>query len=126
MIRVFLPAVIAASLLISNSNASPLLLPERTLPTSGGGKIEHVVATVREGDKSLIFMKVATRVSVASDQQIVPIAELQNRGLVDDQIRAGTYTIIARAAPCAGTKDCSSYYCNTGTCVSGTDGCECK
>lgn len=128
MIRVLLGAVTAAFLLLSNSNAAPFLLPERTLPTCGGGKIEHVVATVTEGDKSLIFVKAATGASVESDQKIVPIAELQNRGLVDDQIRAGTHTIIAKAAPCTGTKDCSSKHCNSGNCGfdSGTNHCECK
>ena len=56
------------------------------------GNIEHVVATVTEGDKYLIFIKMATGSSVESDQKIVPIAELQNRGLVDDQMRAGPIT----------------------------------
>jgi hypothetical protein len=128
MIRVLFGAVTAAFLLIANSNAGPFLLPERTLATCGGGKIEHVVATVTEGDKSLIFVKAATGASVESDQKIVPIAELQNRGLVDDQIRAGTHTIIARAASCIGTKDCSSLYCNSGKCIfdDETKYCACK
>jgi hypothetical protein len=55
MIRVLLAASTAAFLLISNSNAGPFLLPEKTLRTCGGGSIEHVVATVTEGDKSLIL-----------------------------------------------------------------------
>lgn len=128
MIRVLLAALTAAFLLIANSNAGPFLLPEKTLRTCGGGSIEHVVATVTEGDKSLIFVKAAAGASVEGDQRIVPIAELQNRGLVDEQIRAGTHTIIAKAAPCAGTKNCSSYHCNTGKCKFDTDenGCKCK
>lgn len=126
MVRVLFGAVTAAFLLIANSNAGPFLLPERTLPTCGGGKIEHVVATVTEGDKSRIFVKAAKGASVESDQKIVPIVELQNRGLVDDQIRAGTHTIIVRAASCVGTQNCSDNHCNSGKCVSGTNGCECK
>jgi hypothetical protein len=45
MIRVFLAALAATFLLLSNSNAGPFLLPERTLPTCRGGSIEHVVAS---------------------------------------------------------------------------------
>ncbi len=57
MIRVLLAALTAAFLLLSNSNAGLFMLPESTLPTCGGGNIEHIVATVTEGDKSLIFVK---------------------------------------------------------------------
>jgi hypothetical protein len=45
MIRVFLAALAATFLLLSDSNAGPFLLPERTLPTCRGGSIEHVVAS---------------------------------------------------------------------------------
>src|ERR1700730_15698337 len=126
MIRVLLATLTATFLLLSNSNAGPFLLPERTLPTCRGGNIKHVVATVTEGDKYLIFVKAATGSSVEGDQKIVPIAELQDRGLVDDQIRAGTHNIIVRAELCQGTTDCSNKYCKPGKCVSGEKYCECK
>ena len=126
MIRVLLATLTATFLLLSNSNAGQFSLPERTLPICRGGNIEHVVATVTEGNKYLIFMKMGAGSSVEGDQEIVPIAELQNRGLVDDQIRAGTHYIIVRAASCVGTQDCSNKHCNSGKCVSGTNGCKCK
>src|ERR1700730_4059864 len=55
--------------ILSNSNAGPFLLPEGTLPTCRGGNIKHVVATVTEGDKYLIFVKAATGSSVESDRR---------------------------------------------------------
>lgn len=129
MIRIFLAMLAVVFLQLgttTTTNAGPHLLSERILPTCGGGHIEHVVATTTENDVYLIFTKVATDSKIESYQEVVSMAELQRRRLIDDQIIVGTYKVV-RAMSCGGTGDCSSMHCDgSKKCVSGTSGCKCK
>lgn len=46
------------------------------------GSIEHVVATVTEGNKSLIFVKAGGGASVESDQKIVPMVGKEKEKII--------------------------------------------